>query len=340
MPEIVTCLYCPATNEGPFPNKEHVLPQSFGKFEGREGNLILRNVCSECNAYFGRYLEQHFGRDTLDAYFRLLSGVKPAEEAAEVGGRRLTFHINDPGRESHGSWMTLTYNPEREIVMDAPAQVAFRGREETEWRWYLERDLTEAKLPEFRTCQFRIYGSQESVARIAGRMEALGLSPEKSLWTDRSEEQHPTVEMVEIRYEIDDIVLRTVSKIAFNYLAYVTEERVPGFVRREEFAAIRAFIRHGTQPGWNPVSIGAANVQLGDTRTLRITTGHVLVAAWPDPRSVPIGNVSLFNQITYVVRFTDRVPGIWWELDSGHYFDIQKHEVRKMVGTNLLLLRR
>jgi hypothetical protein len=75
MSDVTTCLYCPATSEKPFSKAEHVLPKSFGKFESREGNLTLHNVCSECNAYFGRHLEQHFGRDTLDAYFRLLSGV-------------------------------------------------------------------------------------------------------------------------------------------------------------------------------------------------------------------------------------------------------------------------
>lgn len=340
MAEIVTCLYCPATSEKPFRKAEHVLPQAFGKFESREGNLTLHNVCPDCNGYFGRKLEQHFGRDTIDAYFRLLSRVKPAEEAAEVGGRRLTFSIEEPGSEFHGSWMTLAYDRERGIVMEAPPQVAFRRRDETEWQWYLERDLTEERLSELRTSQFRIYGRAEITARILDRMREIGLAPAPGSWTDISDQtKDPTFETVRIHYVIDDVVLRTVAKIAFNYLAWVTEKRVPGFVRREEFAPIRAFIRHGTRPNWNPVGVGSATADLGDIRKMRITSGHVLVAAWPDPRSVPVGNVSLFNQITYVVRFAERVPGIWWDLYSGHYFDIQKREVREMVGTNPLLVR-
>jgi hypothetical protein len=235
--------------------------------------------------------------------------------------------------------MSLAYDPEQEIVMEAPAQVAFRRREETEWRWYLERDITKERLPEFRTCQFRAYGSAEGIARIAERMEAIGLPPKTSLWTDISNEtKGPSFEMVKIRYEIDEVTLRTVAKISFNYLAWATEYRLPGFVRREEFAPIRTFIRHGTQPPWNPVSIGDGNVQLADTRT-KITTGHVLVVAWPDPRNSPVGNVSLFNQLTYIVRFTDRVPGIWWELDSGHYFNIKTRRVTKMTGVNPMVLR-
>jgi hypothetical protein len=341
MPETVICLYCPNTNDGPFPDAEHVLPTSFGKFDSREGNLTLHNVCPECNGYFGRKLEQHFGRDTIDAYFRLLSGVKPAKDAAEVGGRRLTFSVEMPGSEFHGSWMTLAYDPDCEIVMEAPPQVAFRRRDEAEWRWYLERDLSEEKLQELRTSEFRIYGSEENSARILAKMRSIGLAPEQGAWTDISEQtRDPTFETVKIRYVIDEIVMRTVSKIAFNYLAWVTQERVRGLVRREEFAPIRAFIRHGTRPTWNVVGVGSATSDLGDTRKLRITSGHVLAVAWRDPRSIPVGNVSLFSQVTYVVHFTDRAPGVWWDLISGHYFDIQKHEVRKMVATNPLVLGR
>jgi hypothetical protein len=340
MRETVTCLYCPATNDGPFPDAEHVIPKMFGKFDSREGNLTLHNVCPDCNGYFGRKLEQHFGRDTIDAYFRLLAGVKPAEEAAEVGGRRLTFRIEAPGSEFHGSWMSLAYIADRGMVMDAPPQVAVRRRDEMEWRWYLERDLTEERLPELRTSEYRIYGSHENATRILEKMRAIGLAPEPGQWTDISEQTNsPTFETLRIHYVIDELVMRTVAKIAFNYLTYVTEERVPGFVRRDEFATIREFIRQGTRPSWNVIDVRAENTDLGDTRGLRVTTGHVLAVVWPDPQTVPVGNVSLFNQVTYAVRFTDSVPGVWWDLFSAHYFDIQKHEVRKMVGTNTVLLR-
>src|SRR5438067_9415673 len=90
MPELTECLYCPMSSEQPFREAEHVIPQAFGTFESREGNLTLHNVCPECNGFFGRSLEQHFGRDTGDAFLRLLTGLKPVEDASEVGGRRLT----------------------------------------------------------------------------------------------------------------------------------------------------------------------------------------------------------------------------------------------------------
>ena len=335
----VTCLYCPATSDKPFNEAEHVIPQSFGTFESREGNLTLHNVCSVCNGYFGRTLEQHFGRDSGDAFVRLMTGLKPAEEARQVGGRRLTFRVDEPGTEFHGSWVTLAYNPEQGIVMDAPPQVAFRSLVEPEWRWYRERDITAARLDEFRRCEFRIYGNPDDHARIMEKLKAAGCELSESLWSGLTDEQRDGgLAWVQVRYAIDDLVLRTVAKIAFNYLAKTTEQRVPGFVRRPEFDAIRQFIRHGTKPDWPVVEIEHKKMLLGDTRNYRITNGHLLGVSWPDPRSAPIGNVSLFNQITYLVRFTNQVPGIWWDLDCGHHFDVSRRRLSKLGSVNPLIL--
>lgn len=333
------CLYCPATSEQPFNEAEHVIPQAFGTFESREGNLTLHNVCPDCNGYFGRNLEQHFGRDTGDAFLRLLTGLKPVEDAAEVGGRRLTFRIDDRGSEYHDSWVTLAHNPEQGLVMDAPPQAAFRRADEAEWRWYRERDLTADRAEEFRKCQFRIYGSPDDHTRIAERLRTAGVEINDAIWTDVPEEdRRSSVSWVEVRYSIDDLVLRTVAKIAFNYLARVTEDRVRGFVKRPEFEEIRQFIRHGTKPAWNVVSISDKKMLLGDSRRFRITNGHLIGVSWPDPQRPPIGKVSLFNQITYVVQFSESPPGIWWELDSGHHFDIQSRRMSKLASVNPLLL--
>ena len=184
MPELTECLYCPRTSEQPFRQAEHVIPQAFGTFESREGNLTLHNVCLDCNGYFGRNLEQHFGRDTGDAFLRLLTGLKPVEDASQVGGRRLTFCIDEPGTEYHGSWVTLAHDPTHGMVMDAPPQAAFRRADETEWRWYRERDMTADRMSEFRKCQFRIYGSPEDHARIVEQLRAAGVEMNDALWSD------------------------------------------------------------------------------------------------------------------------------------------------------------
>ena len=258
-----------------------------------------------------------------------------------MGGRRLTFRVDEPGTELHGSWLTLAHDPVAGIVMDAPPQVAFRALVEAGWRWYRERDITAERVSEFRKCQFRIYGDLDAQTRIMEKLRVAGCELGEAVWTERSEAQRAdSLSWVEVRYAIDDLVLRTVAKIAFNYLARVTQERVPGFVRRQEFDALRAFVRHGTKPEWPVVEIQQKKLLLGDTREYRITNGHVLCASWPEPRKPPIGKVSLFNEVTYAVRFSAAVPGIWWDLDSGHHFDIRRRTVSKLASVNTLVLGR
>jgi HNH endonuclease len=338
----VTCVYCGAKGERPFKNAEHVVPQAFGKFDSREGNLTLHNVCAECNAYFGHELEQHFGRDTGDAFLRLLTGLKPPEEAHEVGGRRLTFKIDEPGTEFNGAWAALGYDEDHGNVIQLLPQAGFRSQFETAWRWYREEDISIDRASEFRHAAFQLIGGPEDLSRIAAKMEEVGCQLHEVRMNDDltppGNGDRPI--WVEVRSAIDDVVLRTVSKIGFSYLAKVTEDRVPSFVYRPEFDEIRRYIRYGEKPAWNVVAISSKKMLVGDTQRHRQTDGHLLSVSWPEPRKVPIAMVSLFNQLTYVVRLTNTVPGIWWELDSGHLFDIRTREMSKLRNVNPLLLRR
>lgn len=337
MPESTVCIYCPAESETPFSKAEHVLPQAFGKFTSREGNLTLRNVCPECNAYFGRHLEQHFARDTGDALHRLQTGLKPIEEAREIGGRRLRGKIDRHGGEDDGAAVSLDHDPTHGVVVNRPPQVALRSLDEEGWTWFREQDITAEAIAAFRTSEYRIYGSADDRARIVAKLRSVGYEID-SMEIDAFEDEGDGLVPVRFLYTLDDIVFRTVAKIAFNYLAYATEARVPGFVRREEFAEIRAFIRHGTKPAWAPVTISSEKMLAVDTAEHRSTGGHLLGVSWSDARQSPVGEVSLFNEITYVIRFSDRAPGIWWKLDSGHHFDIESRVITRMGFVNPMAL--
>ncbi|HMJ10624.1 MAG TPA: HNH endonuclease [Polyangiaceae bacterium] len=68
-----TCIYCRASKpDAAFSKVEHVVPQSFGRFEG---NLTLINVvCDDCNEFFGNELELYLARDTPDGLSRFRFG--------------------------------------------------------------------------------------------------------------------------------------------------------------------------------------------------------------------------------------------------------------------------
>jgi len=67
------CIYCGNTNNSDFKGREHVLPQSFGKFGSRTPTLGC--VCDRCNDFFKKELDQILARETLEGVTRYKKGM-------------------------------------------------------------------------------------------------------------------------------------------------------------------------------------------------------------------------------------------------------------------------
>jgi len=105
------CLYC----DVPGRSKEHVLPQMFGVYENK---LTVWDVCPDCNQiHFGQKLETKFGRNSAEAIFRLVFGLKSPEKAREIGGDRVTA-INLEDDEYRGA----------ELEFEPDGEGTFKGR--------------------------------------------------------------------------------------------------------------------------------------------------------------------------------------------------------------------
>jgi hypothetical protein len=72
------CIYCSQTDPNRFRGVEHVIPQGFGRFGSATSTLDC--VCDDCNAYFGRELDQLLTRETLE-------GISSAIVEASSRGR-------------------------------------------------------------------------------------------------------------------------------------------------------------------------------------------------------------------------------------------------------------
>src|SRR5271157_5533602 len=81
------CIYClEDKSQDYFSGREHVLPQSFGKFNGQ--NLILRGkVCDECNSFFANNLDNFLARDTYEGFLRFSQGVQKPKDYKHMGKR-------------------------------------------------------------------------------------------------------------------------------------------------------------------------------------------------------------------------------------------------------------
>jgi hypothetical protein len=122
-----------------FTKVEHVLPQSFGRFEN---NLTLHEtVCDGCNKYFGDNLEIALGRDTYEGGLRFDYGLRQPSEFKSLGKKtRLTVRIHEGEFKGAYAYREYSENQGRIIVKPVP-QVGFRKAVDCEIDYYLLDDI-------------------------------------------------------------------------------------------------------------------------------------------------------------------------------------------------------
>jgi len=142
----------------------------------------------------------------------------------------------------------------------------------------------------------------------------------------------PDSSMHEIQYRIDPIIRRCVAKITFNYMAYMAGAH---FVYHPDFNVTRSFIRYGDSPSYPLVVPTQDPVLASESPRWRGTNNHLITVNWsPLGRSV-VGQVSLFNEVTYKVSLARDFSGLWLDIRTGHCFDIKKRRVRPLVYSRL-----
>lgn len=73
-----TCIYCKHTKLKKEFNREHVIPQAFGKFVD---NITLTNkVCEECNQKYGNTIDESLARAAVEGIHRFKHGLKASKD--------------------------------------------------------------------------------------------------------------------------------------------------------------------------------------------------------------------------------------------------------------------
>src|ERR1700674_3694666 len=91
MSSYTICIYCPQTDTDRFRGVEHVIPQGFGRFGSETPTLDC--VCDDCNAYFGRELDQLLTRDTYEGISRYSRGQFSSQARRQ---KRVSLALADP----------------------------------------------------------------------------------------------------------------------------------------------------------------------------------------------------------------------------------------------------
>jgi hypothetical protein len=133
---------------------------------------------------------------------------------------------------------------------------------------------------------------------------------------------------VNVNFIIDNILVRGIAKIGFNYMAKMCG---PAFACKDDFNTIRRFIRYDrVPPGELRETIEPSNRPLLANDDLnRRRFGHILSLEWDRTRRHVLARVSLFNSISWTVMLAKYCSGIFREIKSCHFYDIQHRVVKQ-----------
>ncbi len=124
--------------------------------------------------------------------------------------------------------------------------------------------------------------------------------------------------LLKLEGRIDDIILRAVAKIGFNYLAYWQGRH---FVLHEGFNPTRNFIRYGKKTSFPLVRIRQESILSNEPIEGKRRSGHLITVDWAADKISIVAQVSLMNWLTYNICLARQFSGEHRVIRRGHFFD-------------------
>jgi hypothetical protein len=274
-----TCLYCLETKEPGGFNREHVVPEGFGKFDGN--SVLHSTVCADCNSYFGRTLDLKLGRQSIEGLDRYDADVKRPDEKTKFGGMpTLTARVQD-GSFIDGAEVYWAASENQRLVLQLFPQFGVMDGVRTVW-------FRAEALPQRSDLAPHGFPPEQAVS-----VKCVGMSPEsaqqqlsaKGYNTSKPEIAGGTAagDELDIRIsgQIDRVLRRAVAKIAFNYLAH----QFPAVAQMPQTLAVRRFVRHGLPEDFEPVALSATPMVAGATAA-HAPLAHAVAVEWKAGRLI------------------------------------------------------
>lgn len=321
------CVYClDEKNDEYFRKVEHVLPQSFGTFENNF--TLCRTVCDQCNQYFGNHLELPLARDTLEGHSRFTHGVRDPDEFRPSGrGSRIIIKVIEGPFE--GAYAYREYSPEAaDVVLRPLPQVGFRNGPDKYEYFLLDEIPTEQQLLERgfdlkhkrAICGIAI---DEDTLRATLARKGIDFQHHGDFVAP---EQSESV-LCEVEGTIDQQIFRAIAKIAFNYILYWQD---PEFLLEAPFNPARRYIRYGESPGYKLLAIRDQAILADEPVAGKRRLGHLITSNWAGDGVSIVGQVSIFNWVTYCVSLLRDYAGERRDIKRGHFFDVSSRRILEM----------
>lgn len=315
------CIYCLERKSESAFNREHVIPEAFGAFEG---NLVIECVCKDCNRYFGETIDLKLARDSFEGIDRFLSGMKSPAEYKSLG-RRSTTKVRFKEGAVQGATGYHAPNPAGgELRVFAFPQIGFEQPPDGV-KWFEVGEVPEKSALATHGIdlarEVTIHTRELSEDDATTLLHAKGFAKLGAFTTTIPPEETIETKTVGVIARPEK---RAATKIAMNYLARATS---PAILRSASFDDVRNFVRHDLGESRVHVSMNPWGFRRNGTQTAK---GHYL-ALQTMPSGRIVAQVSLMLRLRYVVHlmsthFVVATPTVL----LAHFFDLNTRAVTRI----------
>jgi len=334
--QMSTCIYCMKKMPTAEFNIEHVVQRSMSR--GFTDNLTLHErVCRACNSYFDKELDLPLGRHSWHAVDRLRSNLKPLKVLQEVKGKNFKL-ITGTGPDSDlpGEAEVDLVEKDGDIGYQMRAHLVIPLKSGAVCRLYKEDLENRAKEIDFENIsagKIKVYAENDDDEADIWNL-AQQRFEEKGRKLEYRGDYIPGTIPVFAEITFDEQNLRAFAKIAFNYLAAMTNDR-PWFALNEGFNEIRKFIRYAEHPTFKaiePIGNVGRSGMFGQEVDV---AGHVIdLDLTRTGRSFKIvSRVTLFNRFGWEVLLCPRYQGLALEIDYyAHHWNLENRKCEVFPG--------
>jgi hypothetical protein len=305
------CIYC-LRSDVTFKEREHVVPESFGTFSSDTFTLHSK-VCDECNQYYGDNLDILLARDTREGLKRSELLKKRVKSPKGIPRLKLTLPDDHPDENVRGVIINLP-KYKNEGVLEPISQVHFKSKKTQKYEVFSLSELKKAKDFDKDRYIYKdikiIAPNEEQAQEVQDQLKRMGIDyiKKQEIYTP----ERP--EYLQITGDIDSLILRAISKIAFNYIAHV----YPSInLLEENFNRAREYIRYGK--GTLPIKLENHFLAQEDDY-IQAQTDGILIGTEYRRNNILCVKIRIFDYQTYVVPLAvmrQKVKGIGYLFKPG-----------------------
>ncbi len=310
------CIYC----KRGFSEKsqEHVIPRWFGTFWC--DTWTLDSVCKDCNNTFGRTLDIHLLKDSLEGSARYNIGKKRSSE--HFSNKHTFFILPEDFEIELFRWCKVLLNHKEWLIeLPPPTQIWFFHNQTKSYKYFFENELEALNLQEeWLTSEGikLIWTDWDDTFEIlkAKAIQLFKYKEGESIYLPMHIPETSNGITVQIEWVITHTHRRAITRIGYNYLAYVFW---PEFLLHDEFNNLRRFIFNESTEG---ISIIATNQPLlfDESENKRRMGNYFLITAENITNGILL-QIQFYHLFTYEIRIKSHIK---IPKDIGYKFEVDK----------------